>query len=95
MHYKVNDRVICQVEVQKNGTKRILVRDPLKDSKISRQDFQVVAINALMQTYMIIVDDGMIGWTVSRFHTKHLDVPETLIGKTFYDVSEVSIEGKK
>jgi len=38
--------------------------------------------------YMILIDDDMVGWTVSNFHILHYDLPIKFLGKKFFDVTD-------
>jgi hypothetical protein len=95
MLYKVGDKVICPVEIQKSGVKRISIREPLADSKVSKKDFQIIYIDPVIQAYTIVIDDDMTGWALDKWHVKYWNISEKLIGKRFFDVTETIIEGKK
>jgi ribosomal protein S19 len=95
MKYKVGDKVVVKVELQKSGTKRVLIREPLPDSKIVEKAFPIVMLHQMEQSYTIIIDDDMLGWQISEFHVKHNKVDKSLIGKKFYDVVDDWIVKKK
>jgi hypothetical protein len=95
MKYKVGDQVVVEVEVQKNGTKRIVNREALPDSKIIEKIFPIAAFDETDQSYKIIVDEDIVGWTVSQFHIKHMKVNEKYLNKKFYDLAEQFIVRKK
>lgn len=92
--YKVGDRVICSVENQKDGIKRILIKEPLKDSKVIKKEFVIVHSDEVTQFYTVIVDDDMVGWVISKWHIKYWDIDVKFLNKRFYDVPEILIEGK-
>ena len=95
MKYKVGDKVVVKVELQKSGSKRVLIREPLPDSKIVEKAFPIVMLHQMEQSYTIIIDDDMLGWQISEFHVKHNKVDKSLIGNKFYDVVDDWIVKKK
>lgn len=95
MKYKVGDQVVVRVEISKQGPKRIVIREPKSDSKLIEKDFPIVIYHPVEQTYTLIVDDDITGWTISAFQVKHNKVDEKYIGKKFYDVTEDFILRKK
>jgi hypothetical protein len=38
--------------------------------------------------YIILIEDHMIGWTISKSHVQNNDVDEFHIGRKFYEISE-------
>ena len=94
MNFKVGDRVICSVETQKNGLKRLLIKDPAKTSKVSQKEFLIVYFDERTQFYTLILDDDITGWIISKWHVKYLNISDKYIGKRFYDVPETVFEEK-
>lgn len=95
MNYKVGDTVPVTVELL-DGRKRLLVaRSPSKNSQLSVQQFQIVSIDTVMETYKIILDDDIVGWTITEFHIEYQKVPKVFKGKKFYDISEIHILPQK
>lgn len=95
MKYKIGDQVVVQIEIPKEGAKRILVRDPKPDSKIVEKVCPIVMKNEIEQSYSIITDDDIIGWVINSFHIKYNHVNEKYLNKKFYDVTEAFILRKK
>lgn len=79
---------MVKVELQKSGVKRILMKEPLGDSKIIEKAFHIAIVHPREQTYSIIIDDDIIGWTIGKFHVEHNHVDKSLVGKRFYDVND-------
>lgn len=95
MQYKIGDHVSVNVEYEKSGIKRILSRQPLKDSTVIAKLFPIVMLNHLEETYSIMIDDDMIGWFISKFHVENNGADKKLIGKKFYDVTDDMISFTK
>jgi hypothetical protein len=95
MKYKIGDKVICEVEVQQDGKRRLLIKDPVKTSKVTKQEFPIIHIDNGTELYTILLDDDMVGWQISQWHVKYWDVAPKYVGKTFYDVPESIFKGKK
>ncbi|CAB4196809.1 hypothetical protein UFOVP1290_329 [uncultured Caudovirales phage] len=95
MQYKIGDHVSINVEYEKSGIKRILSRQPLKGSTIIVKIFPIVMLNHLEETYSIMIDDDMIGWTISNFHVENNGADKKFVGKKFYDVTDDMIDSVK
>lgn len=98
MKYHVGDLVKVVVETRKNNRRYIVIDMPVSDSKLITAVFQVVAKIELTQSYKIIVDDDITGWTISQFHIDHEGIPKAFNGKRFYDIPEsaiIGIEGER
>lgn len=88
MKYKINDYILVKVEYQHLGNKRILIKDPLLNSKLIEQEFPIVYIDEVLQNYTIHIDDDIIGWIFDKWHVIHWKISDKLIGKKFYDINE-------
>jgi hypothetical protein len=88
MKYKIGDKVSCQTETKANGSKKLLIGDPSQGSKVGKGTFLIVAKDEAFQTYKIIIDDDMIGWSISSWHISNMRLDNKLLGKKFYDVQE-------
>lgn len=84
MKYKVKDKISIGVKTDEAGLKRLSVD---KESK-SKQTFLIVSISEVMQTYMIVIDDDMVGWNLSEWHIKNYKLDSALLGKKFYDITD-------
>lgn len=94
MKYSVGDQIICNVEIFKNGTKKLSVLAPKKDSEIETYYFTIVAVDENLELYKIIIPDDLVGWIISKFHIEHQHVDKEYYGKKFYDISESLTLGK-
>lgn len=95
MIYKVGDMVTCYVETQSNGRKKILVKTALEGSKVTKQTFRIAYVNNGLETYVIEIDDDMVGWNFNNFHIKYYKLPTKLFGKRFCDIKHYIILEKK
>lgn len=95
MKYRVGDEITCYIETRKNNSNYILMRELLEDEIPEKRSFQVVALDKILETYMIILPADIVGWTVSRFHTVHMNVPKAFLGRKFWDVFERYVVSKK
>lgn len=92
MKYKVGDIVSCQVETRKSGTKAVVARhleEPLP--KLETKLFEIITINIVAEdlySYVILIADDMLGWTISEWHILHQKVDPKFKGKKFYELTE-------
>lgn len=91
--YKVGDLVTCEVETRKNGKRYVLAFDKKVDKKnIVEMDFQVILVNNVAgseyNTYMIVIPEDIIGWTVNRFHVETAGIAKAFLGKKFWELTE-------
>lgn len=94
MKYHVGDMVTLNTEVRPGGGKYILSREPQEDCPLGNGSFQIVSRDEVLQTYKIIIDDDMVGWTISEFHIQHQGVASAFKYKKFWDVTEEYIVRK-
>lgn len=95
MKYKVGDILVCQVEVRPNRAKKILMGVPAADATVIECAYQVIAKDETMQTYMLLIDSDMTGWTVGAFHVAHGHVAKVFLNKKFWDLPEQFVIKKK
>ena len=95
MKYKVGDQVLVRVANQKSGYVKVVICEPLKDSKITEKAFTIVYVNPRDETYMINIDDNMLGWYISEWHVKFYYVDKKYLGTKFVDITESMIIKKK
>ena len=70
-----------------NGRKKVVPSD--YDGEFTIKSFLILRTPKHYDpSYMLLIDDDMVGWNVSDFHIIHMDVDEKYKGKRFYDVSE-------
>jgi|SRR6185436_13178598 len=92
MKYHINDVVKVNVESIKDKQKRISIK-PQKNSVLEEMNFTIIDVNERLQSYRILIHQDMVGWIISKFHTKHYNVSPELIGRKFYDIPESLILG--
>jgi hypothetical protein len=95
MKYSVGDWVICNVEIFKDGKKKLSILAPGKDSQIETQFFPIVAIDRNLELYKIIIADELVGWMIGKFHIEYQHVDKKFYGRKFYDIPESLILGKE
>jgi len=69
---------------------RLVFSDYEGDYKV--KEFEILAITKwhpdLPDYYIILIEDHMVGWTLSNSHVQNNEVDEKHIGKKFYEISE-------
>lgn len=83
------------VETPKVGKRKIVMGDSDPASVVQEKTFPIVYKDEAEQSYIIIIDDDIIGWNINSFHIKHWDVDKKYLGKKFYDIYEQFIVRKK
>jgi len=86
---KKGDFVKIKTAVLKNKEKVVFAD---YDGEHQVKEFQIVAVTKwhpeLPNYYIILIDDDMIGWTLSIYHVNNNDIEEQYVGKKFYEISE-------
>jgi hypothetical protein len=88
-NYKIGSFVNVKVS-EIDGRKRI-VRNSFEDN-FEIKSFKIIAKYFLHKEsaplYMVLIDPGMIGWTISESHALYYDLDSSLLKEKFFDVNE-------
>ena len=95
MKYRVGDIVLCEVEVRASGHKYVLTRPPYDEKTVKLKEFQIIRCDPTFNTYTILIDEDIIGWTIGEFHVQHMGIAKAFKNKKFWDVTEDYIVKKK
>lgn len=86
---KVSDIVQVKV-ISYNNKRRLVFADYLEDHQLC--SFEIVAVTKwhvdLPNYYIIVIDDDIIGWTISKYHVEYNEVNQKHIGSKFYEICE-------
>lgn len=93
MTYKVGDCVVCEVETTKNNNKKVIIHNGEISSEIEEANFTIIKAyfpfeGAKQKTYMILLPNDYVGWVVSQFHVKYMDVAACFLDQKFWEVTE-------
>lgn len=92
MSLKIGDQVFLWVADTYKG-KRLYLDEEKPSVPITKTAFEVIAINpispgAVENLVMIHIPEELLGWTVSAFHVKYMDVPAKFLNQKYYELGE-------
>lgn len=97
MKYKINDNVLCDVEIRPNG-KYVVNKELLENAQLEEdkpRTFKIIAKDKVSELYTILIDDDLVGWYINDFHIKHQEISPKFKGLKFFDIHEYYILGKE
>lgn len=92
MKYKVGDVIECLIFTRDNNKQCIVLSDIQDGVKTAKQQFQIIAIQHDIESYMLKIPDDrvddMTGWVISEFHVMSYKIPKALLGKRYCDITD-------
>lgn len=91
MKYKIGNKVVCQVGTRSSGRKYVFAKTLLKGDpipKLEQKVFEIIAIDPVQESYMILVDDDMLGWNIGEWHIIYRNIDPKFKNKKFYELME-------